>query len=166
MQYIATVTQEGRRRLVTFPDCPGCQTFANPGDDIERVANEALEGWLEAHLVAGTAPPARVRVRGDLHVVVSSRLAIKVALRQARLAAGLTQAQLAKRAGIAQPMISQLEHPDYNPTLDTLAKVAKALDADLLVDLRLWPISRRGARTRQAPRQGTKGRPAIATSRL
>src|SRR5262245_56818865 len=140
MQYVALVTKEGRRRLAEFPGCPGCQTFAEPNEDIEAVAKEALEGWLEAHLVAGEAPPRprKIRARKNQHplpVTISPMLATKITIRQARLAAGLTQAQLAKRTGLSQPAIARLEDPDHNPTLETLQRVADALDSDLLITL-------------------------------
>ena len=28
MEYVATVRKEGRATLIDFPDCTGCQTFA------------------------------------------------------------------------------------------------------------------------------------------
>lgn len=138
MEYVARVTKEGRRRLVEFPDCPGCQTFAEPKENIQSVATEALEGWLEANLVAGSVPPApRSRPRLGLRVTIAPMLAAKIAIRRARHAAGMTQAELARRAGLSQSNIARLEDPDHNPTLDTLERVAAALDADLLIDVRL-----------------------------
>jgi predicted RNase H-like HicB family nuclease len=44
-------------QVLRFPDCPGCQTFAEPGEDVESVAREALEGWLAVNLEDGKAPP-------------------------------------------------------------------------------------------------------------
>jgi predicted RNase H-like HicB family nuclease len=58
VQYSALVTKEGKQTLAEFPDCPGCQTFADPGEDIAERAEEALSGWLEAHLASGRAPAA------------------------------------------------------------------------------------------------------------
>ena len=56
------------------------------------------------------------RRRLEAHLVtISPMLAAKIAIRRARHA----------------------EDPDHNPTLDTLGRVASALDADLLMDLRL-----------------------------
>lgn len=52
MRYAAIITKEGQRTLAEFPDCPGCQTFVEPGEDIARAAAEALEGWLESMLDA------------------------------------------------------------------------------------------------------------------
>jgi len=142
MRYPARITKEGRHTLAEFPDCPGCQTFAEPGQNIAEEAHEALEGWLGAHLVAGDAPPLPPRraPRGKvLWVDVPPRLATKLYLRWARQAAGLTQAQLAKRAGVFQQAIAKLEHPDSNPTLDTLERVARALGARLEVSVTLNP---------------------------
>lgn len=56
MTYPAIVTTEGKRTLVMFPDCPGCQTFAEPHEDVVRVASEALSGWLEVGVLEGEAP--------------------------------------------------------------------------------------------------------------
>ena len=44
---------------------------------------------------------------------------------------GLTQAELAKLAGVSQPAIAQLESPDSNPTIDTLNRVAGAMGAQI-----------------------------------
>src|SRR5262245_41119541 len=112
MQYVAVTKKEGNRLLVEFPDCPGCQTFAESNEEPSKVAREALEGWLEAHLVRGGAPPPPRRVRpphAGFVVTVSPQLAAKIAIRQARLAAGLTQAQLAKRAGLTQAVVARAE---------------------------------------------------------
>ena len=141
MQYTAVVTKEGRQTLAEFPGCPGCQTFADPGEDIAARAEEALAGWLEANLASGQAPPEpkRVRRRGrgrTIGVPVPAKLAVKLALRWARKRAGLTQADLARRAGLSQPAVARLEDPDYNPTLDMLERVAAALGARLEVDLK------------------------------
>ena len=38
MRYTAVVTKEGKQTLAEFPGCPGCQTFADPGEDIAERA--------------------------------------------------------------------------------------------------------------------------------
>lgn len=141
MQYTAILTKDGKRTLAQFPGCPGCQTFAEPGEDIVERAEEALAGWLEANLVSGQAPPEPKRVRAHgrektVDVTVPAKLAIKLALRWARKRAGLTQAEVARRAGMSQPAVARLEDPDYNPTLDMLERVASALGTRLEVDLK------------------------------
>ena len=143
MRYPATIAEEDGAFVILFPSCPGCQTQADTKREIAPMAQEALEGWLEATMAAGDAPPVppkRARApKGSrlLWVEVATKLAVKMELRWTRHQAKLTQAQLAKRAGVSQQQIAQLEHPDSNPTLDTLEKVARALGAQL--ELRLTP---------------------------
>lgn len=130
MFYQAVVSREGRHWLAEFPDCPGCQTFARSKQALTAEARDALEGWLEAHLVHGEVPPTPRSHRGDdqmLRVDIDPALAVRVQLRQARAAAGLTQAELARRAGVTQQMIAKLERPGLNASIATLKKVATAL---------------------------------------
>ena len=56
MQYVATITREGKHWLAEFPDAPGCQTFAESEKGLRAMAQDALEGWLRAHLVSGDVP--------------------------------------------------------------------------------------------------------------
>jgi DNA-binding XRE family transcriptional regulator/predicted RNase H-like HicB family nuclease len=141
MQYTAYIYREGKHVLAEFPDCPGCQTFADKSDELAAAAQEALEGWLEAHLVAGQVPPRPVEHRAApagkslARVHVRAGLAASLAIRWARADAGLTQAALGRRAHVSQQQIAKLENPDENPTLETIEKVAKALN--LAVDLGL-----------------------------
>ena len=66
-----------------------------------------------------------------LWVPVEPKLAVKLELRWMREDLGLTQAELAKLAGVSQPAIAQLESPDSNPTIDTLNRAARAMGAQL-----------------------------------
>src|SRR5678810_289974 len=77
MRYAAVVTKEGKNTLATVPDAPGCQTFAEPGESIEQRIAKALQGWLEAELIAGRIPPEpRHRLpRGGIWVEVPALLA-------------------------------------------------------------------------------------------
>lgn len=141
MRYPAIITREGGKTLATFPDCPGCQTFAEPGEDILALAQEALAGWLEVHLEDGEAPPRpTVRHRWPrsarvLLVPVPPKLACALAIRWARQDAGWTQGQLARKMGVSQQQAAKLEDPAANPSMETLAKVARALGLELELDL-------------------------------
>lgn len=57
-------------------------------------------------------------------------------LRQAREAAGLTQEQLAAKAGLSREYVSHLERDEHSPTLDVLIRVCTAMDT------RAWLIVR------------------------
>lgn len=48
----------------------------------------------------------------------------------------ISQTQLARIVGTKQPAISRLEKGDWNTTLNTLFKVADALDLDIQLDVR------------------------------
>lgn len=52
-------------------------------------------------------------------------------LREKRNQRGLSMNQVAERSGLSQSMISLVEHDLRNPTLDTLLRIADALEIDL-----------------------------------
>ncbi len=52
-----------------------------------------------------------------------------------RIKDGLTQKELAKRAKTKQPVISRFERGDFNPSLQFLFKMAKALDLKLKISI-------------------------------
>jgi len=140
MHYTALITKAGKQTLAEFPGCPGCQTFADPGEDIIARAEEALTGWLEANLVSGQAPPEPtvVRSRGQSRAVpipVPAKLAVALMVRWARHRAGLSQSELARRVGLPQPVIARVEDPDHNPTVATLERVAKGLGGRLSLEI-------------------------------
>jgi transcriptional regulator with XRE-family HTH domain len=69
-----------------------------------------------------------------------------------RKSRGLTQAALARRSGVSQPMIAQIESGKLNNlTLKTLARTARALGASLRIDLisRFEPNDRHSGRKRR-----------------
>lgn len=141
MKYLADVEREGTALVVTFPDCPGCLTQVDEGEDLYAMAREALEGWLEASLAHGEAPPrprAAREIVGDLQleaIDVSPALAVRIQLRWARQEAGLSQSELASRVGVTRQAIAQLESPDANLRLSTLERVASALGQRVSISL-------------------------------
>jgi transcriptional regulator with XRE-family HTH domain len=68
---------------------------------------------------------AEIKAKFDLGQAVYDR----------RTELGLSQAQLAERAGMTQPQISNIEQAGGTPTLPLLRRLAKALDAQLTIDL-------------------------------
>ena len=60
-------------------------------------------------------------------------------LRRARVAAGLSQAELAARAGVTQSVISAYESGHRQPALRTLAALIEAADHELVIDVRQQP---------------------------
>jgi transcriptional regulator with XRE-family HTH domain len=56
-------------------------------------------------------------------------------LRRARQRQGITQRELANRAGTSQPVVSAYEHGRRDPSIGTLARLVAATGERLVVDL-------------------------------
>lgn len=52
-----------------------------------------------------------------------------------RVAMKLTQTQLAKLVGVSQPVIARIESGDHSPTIETLDKLANALDIEIVLGI-------------------------------
>jgi len=59
---------------------------------------------------------------------------VATAIREARERAGLTQAELAARAGTSQATLSAYEHGRKRPSLDTLERLLAATGARLAIE--------------------------------
>ncbi|MFF0607995.1 helix-turn-helix domain-containing protein [Nocardia tengchongensis] len=78
-----------------------------------------------------TEPDDVAEVRREIQL----SMALAQAVYDRRTELGLTQADLAARAGLTQAKISRIEGSDTVPTLPLLAKLAEALDATLNIAL-------------------------------
>lgn len=63
---------------------------------------------------------------GDADIAIDGEK-LGARLRELRLAAGLTQAELARRTGIHRPNIARVEAGRHTPSLETLARIANAI---------------------------------------
>jgi ribosome-binding protein aMBF1 (putative translation factor) len=94
---------------------------------------KTTDGMLILERLTGDDPVRRAGI-------ADARLALEVAqvVYDARVQAGLTQAQLARRIGTTQSVISRLEDSDYGAqSLSMLRRIARALD--LYVHITLQP---------------------------
>jgi transcriptional regulator with XRE-family HTH domain len=48
---------------------------------------------------------------------------------------GLSQRALAQKLGMTQPQVARLEAGEHNPTIDTLTRLAEALDVEFAIDI-------------------------------
>jgi HTH-type transcriptional regulator / antitoxin HipB len=69
------------------------------------------------------------------HAEAQRAFLIGQAVRERRLALGLSQIELATRAGMTQPALSRLEAGGVTPTISLLDRISAALDADLIVQI-------------------------------
>ncbi len=63
------------------------------------------------------------------------------AVRERRLALGLSQVELAARAAMTQPALSRLEAGGVIPTIPLPDRISAALEADLIVEIARTPPS-------------------------
>jgi ribosome-binding protein aMBF1 (putative translation factor) len=69
------------------------------------------------------------------HAEARRAFLIGQAVRERRLTLGLSQTELASRAGMTQPALSRLEAGGVVPTIPLLERISTALDTDLIVEL-------------------------------
>ena len=133
--FASIVLDDDGRYLVRFPDVRGAVTEGETLDEAIAFAREALTGVLGSlHDDGLPVPrPTTPAAPGLYAIQPATDTAIPVALRWAREDAGLTQAQVAERLGVSQQAYQKLERTGGNPSIKTLAKVARALGRDLRV---------------------------------
>lgn len=61
---------------------------------------------------------------------------------ETRVAAGLTQRELARRAGTTQSAIARVERGRTSPSVATLSRLVNAAGRDLVLSTRLPPVDR------------------------
>jgi len=72
-------------------------------------------------------------------------------LREKREALGLSMNAVAKKARLSHSMISRVEHELRRPTLDTLLRIAEAMEIEL------WPLIKESEKAfRPTPKAGTR----------
>ena len=94
---------------------------------LERLARKA-EAWADT-VVLPEFPPADEH--GNRPAVEYARVSIARKIIAGRTAAGLTQTELARRAGVRQETICRLESGKQSPTVRTVDKIDRVLQAAL-----------------------------------
>lgn len=140
---LLAILADGTAMLVDRPAAEG-----DDGSEVERIAIAADAATARVELVGGgtfeisaadvcardrdllagpmTSSATGTRVPDDMLADLDGpRLGARV--RALRLAAGLTQAELARRTGIHRPNIARVEAGRHTPSLETLARLAAAI---------------------------------------
>ena len=118
--------------------------------DIERVAHEkgkTAAAWFEKTYRSQIeeyrqqlARYDKLRKEGAGPFVGSDLLGLGAHLVDARIAAGMTQKELAKKLGVSQPMVFKYENAEYRDcSLEVLGKVIRSLKLD--IDISAWIAS-------------------------
>ena len=121
--------------------------FHMPKDVVRRMKDRALNffntvyaeahGVAHAHKYSSVGAYARVRDGSDAPTSATIHETGQIAevLAEARVARGVTQRQLSMKTGIDQANISRIEKGNVAPSLQTLQRIAQALDLDLSIIL-------------------------------
>jgi DNA-binding XRE family transcriptional regulator len=119
-----------------------------------RATPNAIEG--DTYLAAQLASPRFRHAFEQRRIIHEVALAVK-GMRQA---AGLTQAQLARRIGTSQPMIARIEKglDQRTPQFDTLQRIASALGRQLKLVFSMPTTQSVVVEIERPPRR--KGRPS------
>ena len=104
-------------------------SFKEGYDDFDRLASEVGgDAKVAAEVVRGREWVASTYGNGDLASL--------------RLAAGLSQSELAELCDIEQPHVSRYESGRHEPLVSTAGKMARALGVSLEVFVKAWSLSR------------------------
>ncbi|MDH3199533.1 MAG: helix-turn-helix domain-containing protein [Myxococcales bacterium] len=109
----------------------------DPADDGSEITNISidpnattatlqLKSGVICRLGVGAVHSARGLTNGEADIAIDGEK-LGARLRELRLAAGLTQAELARRTGIHRPNIARVEAGRHTPSLETLARIASAI---------------------------------------
>jgi DNA-binding XRE family transcriptional regulator len=107
---------------------------SDDGSEIASITIDPSATKATLHLKNGAVcqlTAASVQTRSDMttgqHDIAIDGERLGARLRELRLAAGLTQAELARRTGIHRPNIARVEAGRHTPSLETLARLANAI---------------------------------------
>jgi len=96
-----------------------------------RVSGGTLSVWAYSLLAMSTSPP-QPRLVEEFR---SELGALGLRVKRLRIAAGLSQSELASRLGTTQSAVARLEAGRSEPRLRTLERLAEALDCDIAVHI-------------------------------
>ncbi|HBN08369.1 MAG TPA: DNA-binding protein [Cyanobacteria bacterium UBA8530] len=135
IRFTVDPSEPGVYNVQGLPPMDGVITFGESLEEARWMAKDALTGVLAAMLDRSLPIPRPPEVEGEniQWIEPSAEVAIPILIRWAREEEHLTLSELADRIGVTYQAIQKLERPGGNPSIKTLAKVAKALGRELQI---------------------------------
>lgn len=122
--------------LVNFPDLPGCHTYGGTIEEAQRMASEALSGYLESiDLRKMNIPaPSKLKGRNIFNIAPEPRVAFAIWLKLKRSEKKITQQKAAELLNINFQSYQKFENPKKaNPTLATLKKLEQIFNERIIL---------------------------------
>ena len=126
---VLAVLGDGEALLVVRPLDPVDDGSEIVGISIDQNAARAtleLKSGVSCQLKADALRSASGTTNGSADIAIDGEK-LGARLKELRLAAGLTQAELARRTGIHRPNIARVEAGRHTPSLETLSRIASAI---------------------------------------
>jgi antitoxin HicB len=141
MQFLYPITIEEDRSgppetyglLVTFPDLPEAITSGKDMAEVRINASDCLEEALAGRIVDREEIPPPSPARGRPVVGPGSLIGAKAALYLAMRELGVSQSELARRIGVAPPLVNRLLDPRHASRADRLDAAFAALGKRLII---------------------------------
>lgn len=99
--------------------------------ELRRLERLASKGVGQERNPAIGPPLPRADAQGNRPAVEFARVSIARSILEERLAAGLSQEELARLAGVRQETVSRLESGKHSPTVRTVEKIDRVLQKAL-----------------------------------
>ena len=113
--------------FISFPDVPEALTGAETDADVPRMARDALVAALSFYVDGGR--PLPIPSPGQPVAPVPVLVALKLALHEAMLAQGVSNVELAKRAGADEKSIRRMRDLFQATRVDSLESCVATLGA-------------------------------------
>ncbi|MFI5307180.1 MAG: helix-turn-helix transcriptional regulator [Polyangiales bacterium] len=94
---------------------------------LELASGQKVELRASSFAPSSSVRPSAAPSNGHASAIAIDGVRLGARLRELRVAAGLTQAELARRTGIHRPNIARVEAGRHTPSLETLARLASAI---------------------------------------
>ncbi len=127
IKYKAKIKKDSSGYAVSFPDLPGCYSYASTLVKAQESAVEALDLYLEEASDPKWPLPKAKNHRGSSFywICPSPDIGIPLMIREARIKRGFTMKKASELLGMKVQTYQKLEYPyKSNPTAKILCKIA------------------------------------------